>query len=406
MKKLIVIACMLCVNSSTFVFGQKKIDSITLYTNQATELKKADKLNDAISTLKNVVNINATKAPDFNNKSKALLLLSKYINEAKDTNNTKTEDTKEIINDALKNASSAIKLNAKVGDYYFTRAKIKFEYLFQPDSALVDLGKSILLDKSKIELYKYRLSIYKTAPNFACDKAIFDYTQLIKLDSTNIRYYYENKADCFKKINKQEAAILDYTFLINNYKDLKYNEQRGDAYIKLKKYQLGINDYTIIIKDRITKREIRLKRANAYFDNNSLDTAYYEYTNIKMEFDMASMNKEIATVTNKKYGTKLTQLDVDKSDKFLDIAKNDILWPYQLKTADDTKYYNKIKDALSNSLKANPYQYNAFFWMAELEFTIANYEAAKKNYLAANEIMPLNTEFIFRANKCDDMKKK
>lgn len=406
MKKLITLTIFFLITANGFIFGQKKIDSINLYTSKAIELKKADKLNDAIAELKNVINFSITKAADFNNKAKALILLCSYNRAARELNRTKVNDEKEISNLALKNATSAIKLNSKVADFYFTRAKIKYEYLNQADSALNDLGKSILLDKYNTDLYRYRLSIYKLAPNFTCDKATYDYTQLIKLDTANSRNYYENRAECFMKINKQDSAILDYTFLINKYQDLKYNEQRGDTYVAMKKYQLGINDYTIIIKNRMTKREIRIKRANAYYDNNSLDTAYYEYTNIKMEFDMASMNKEIATVINKIYGTKLTQLDIDKSDKFLDIAKNDILWPYQLKTADDTKYYNQIKEALSNSIKADPYQYNAYLWMAEMEYTVANYEAAKQNYLAAHKIMPLNPEFLFRANKSEAAKTK
>ncbi len=406
MKKLIVIVIIFCITSNALVFGQKKIDSISLYTTKAIELRKADKLNEAIAELKNVINIGTTKAPDFNNKAKSLMLLCNYNRAARELNKTKINDEIEISKLALKNATAAIKLNPKVGDFYFTRAKIKYEYLNQTDSALNDLGKSILLDKSNIDLYKYRLSIYKLAPNFPCDKATYDYTQLIKLDTVNSRNNYENRAECFMKINKQDSAILDYTFLINKYQDFKYNEQRGDAYVKIKKYQSGINDYTIIIKNRMTKRDIRIKRANAYYDNNSLDTAFYEYTNIKMEFDMASMNKEIAMVINKIYGTKLTQLDIDKSDKFLDIAKNDILWPYQLKTADDTKYYNQIKEALSNSIKADPYQYNAYLWMAEMEYTVANYEAAKQNYLAAHKIMPLNPEFLFRANKSEAAKTK
>jgi tetratricopeptide (TPR) repeat protein len=395
----------LLLNAVTSVFAQKKIDSINLITLKAIELKKENKIEDAITTLKKIIEIKTTKSEEFNSKIQGLMLLCDYSRLSNELEKNIAFE-KEITSLALTCSNNAIKLFPKVADGYFNRGKLNIDYLNKTDSALKDFDAYILLNKNNIEAYKYRLAIYKLPKYLSYNKLANDYSQLIRLDTNNTRSYYENRAECYLKLNKIELAILDYTFLINTYKDLKYNEQRGDLYVQLKKYQLGINDYTIIIKNRMTKREIRIKRANAYFDNNSLDTAYYEYTNIKMEFDMASMNKEIANVINKKYGAKLTQLDIDKSDKFLDIAKNDILWPYQLKTEDDKKYYNQIKEALTNSIKADPYQYNAYLWMAEIEFTIANYDAAKKNYLAAHEIMPLNPEFLFRANKSEAAKTK
>ena len=403
MKKLIVIVCLFL---NGILFGQIKTDPFTTHIDKALELKKADKLKEAIVELRQIENKSAITAKDLNNKATALILLMTYNKVAKDVNSSIAFDDTNIKMLALKNANSAIALNKNNGDYYLTRAKIKNEFLQQSDSALSDLNKSILLKNANIDALIYRAKIYDYSPNLHCIKSINDYSQLIKLDSSQRQFYYEKRADCYTKINKLDSAVQDLSYLINNYSNLKYYQLRGDQYIKLKKYQLGINDYTEIISKRSTDKDIKLKRADAYYNNNNLDNAFFEYTNIKMDFDMASMNKEIAKTLNKKYSTSLTQLDLDKSDKFLDIAKNDILWPYQLKTEDDKKFYGQIKAALSNSLKANPYQYNAYFWAAELEFAVANYEDAKKNYLAANEIMSLNPEFINRAKKCESIKSK
>ncbi len=386
------------------VFAQKKIDSIYILTQKAIKLKEENKVDRAIDQLKQIINVKTLKAEEYNLKAKSLMLLLDYIKIARELDKNKTYKVEEITSLALECANNALKLNTKVADFYFTRGKLNLKYVDQIDTALKDFNKYISLNKTNVEAYKYRISIYKLQKYLSYEKAIADYTKLIKLDTNNVRNYYENRAHCFIKINNIDSAIIDYTFLVNKYADFKYYEERGDLYIKQKKFQPGINDYTIIIKRKITEKNIRIKRANAYFDNNNLDTAFYEFTNIKMEFDMASMNKEIAATINKKYNTNLKQIDIDKSDKFLDVAKNDILWPYQLKTEDDLKYYNQIKEALYSSIKADPYQYNAYFWMAELEYTIANYDAAKKNYLAANEIMPLNAEFIFRANKSEAAK--
>lgn len=405
MKKVLFLNVFVLQFFTSSVLAQKKIDSLNLLLSRAVVFKNDNKFDEAIDVLKNLNNIKPLKKEDYNAKIDGLLLLCSYIDLSKSIEN-KQAVKKDLSTSTLGCINNAMKEFPKEMEFYFKRGKLNMSFLSLPDSALKDLNKYILAVKNNPEAYKLRAAIFLDPSKLNYKNAINDYSKLILIDTSNKKLYLENRAECYFKARKLDSAILDYSFLINRYKEMAHYEKRGDAFIELKKYQAGINDYGIIITDRITRKEVRLKRANAYFNNNNLDTAHYEYTNIKMEFDMFKLNKEIAITVNKIYGTKLTALDIDKSDKFLDIAKNDILWPAMLKSADDYKYYNQIKEALSNSIKANPYEYNAHFWLAEIEYTIANYTAAKKNYLAAHAIMPLNTEFLFRANKSEAAIKK
>lgn len=81
--------------------------------------------------------------------------------------------------------------------------------------ALADLDRAIRLKPADSELFEKRALVHVFSAGVAAfERAVIDYTEAIRLDSTNF-LYFERRGDLYSELNEQPRAVSDYENAIN-----------------------------------------------------------------------------------------------------------------------------------------------------------------------------------------------
>jgi tetratricopeptide (TPR) repeat protein len=110
------------------------------------------------------------------------------------------------------------------------------------------------------------------------DKAIFDFSKAIELDSGYANAYI-NRGSILKEKGEFKKALLDYNVVVKlNPDDLKALEERADLLFVDEAYQNAIEDYDELISKSYEKPSVYRKRADAKYFNFNYRGAIQDYS--------------------------------------------------------------------------------------------------------------------------------
>jgi tetratricopeptide (TPR) repeat protein len=131
--------------------------------------------------------------------------------------------------------------NLKQAEIHYKKGK-DFYNNKDRDNAILELDEAIKLYPNYKDAYYARAVVYWYFGN-ANDKAIADFTQVLKIDPDDYRALY-NRAGNYYSISDFDNAIADYTQLIKlNPTDYDSYRWRGRSYHKISNYSQALADY-------------------------------------------------------------------------------------------------------------------------------------------------------------------
>jgi len=185
--------------------------------------------------------------------------------------------------------SQFIKKNPKYGiaKAYLDRG-IAYSLANKPDSAIVDLDKSISLDPQKPYSYHFRGVSYADLKNY--DKAIADYSSAIKLDPEfKIAYYMRGLSFLNQEI--YEKALPEFSKVIEL--DKTYDKayyMRGQIFYLQETYEKALPEYSKVIELDETSDQAYLMRGRVYNKMGDYKKAISDWKEVK-KLNMGNLKK-------------------------------------------------------------------------------------------------------------------
>jgi tetratricopeptide (TPR) repeat protein len=217
------------------------------------------------------------------------------MNSKKSYNESKFEIAKSWID-------SAISLKPNNGSYYFIRSQNYIE-LIQPQSALDDLNKSILLDTLNCEAFNLRGLVFSELN--MTSEAIKDFNTSIRLNPVN-NPAYNNIGETYLISKNYSAAIESFNKAVKNRWNGKTFYNRGLAYYHLNK------DYVQVIKDMDSALSLDNTIIDAYYNRGLCYSHLKNYEKALSDFNTTlkmSVNHENALINRGVVYANLKQFD-------------------------------------------------------------------------------------------------
>lgn len=142
--------------------------------------------------------------------------------------------------EAIYNYTTAIKLDPEL-KYYKNRGLIFIE-MKDYTKAIIDFNEALKFDSTNSTLYFNRGYTQALSENY--ENAITDYSKAIYYDSTNAKVFV-NRGDLWSGIDEHQKAIFDFTSAIsvNNKDELAYFN-RAKEFTKIGMIEQAIDDYS------------------------------------------------------------------------------------------------------------------------------------------------------------------
>jgi tetratricopeptide (TPR) repeat protein len=148
------------------------------------------------------------------------------------------------------------------------------------------------LPKNKsIDYYKTKAQELKESGNY---KLALEACNIVISARPNSTWMYDLRGDVYTKLEKYDSAVLNYSQLINSFKDnsaVTFNK-RGVAYFFNGSYEAAIQDYNKAIELDTTYTAAFANLANAYFLKGDFESARYQYS-IALDKDPKNENFKI-----------------------------------------------------------------------------------------------------------------
>jgi tetratricopeptide (TPR) repeat protein len=178
-----------------------------------------------------------------------------------------------IIVEARDERAKSGKLTA--GDYL--DRGIFFESIEDYDMAISCYDDAIRLQPDMLATYYRRGTVYVI--NKENDKAIADYTQVIKLDPNDMPGYYAIRGALYDRKHEFDKAISDYTQAIKlGYNYAAYFHARGFMYAMKGNDAQALTDYTQAIKLDPNDSSSYFARGKVYLNQQNPEKALAEFT--------------------------------------------------------------------------------------------------------------------------------
>jgi tetratricopeptide (TPR) repeat protein len=143
------------------------------------------------------------------------------------------------------------------------------------EKAIADFTQLIKLDPKTAFRYRDRARVYHVKKEH--EKALVDYTEAIKLASQTAGFY-EERGIVYAEVNEYEKALADLTRAIElqpSRARLYYS--RGRIFLKIKDYQQAIIDFTSAIELDVTYKGAYVQRGYAYLWLKKSELAYADF---------------------------------------------------------------------------------------------------------------------------------
>lgn len=209
----------ICVSAYIPASGQEKPPYLQL-TDEALQLRKAKRLDDAISAANKAVEI-CPRMPDPY-WIRGIIL----------------RDKKEY-DSAIKDFDRALELNPRLSNVLGDRARTRYLYLNDPDGALPDFTASLELYKDKTNLL-YRGQIYARKKQY--ELAIDDFSSAIELDPT-FALAFKGRAEAKGSAGRFREAVDDYANLLKQDPAAQNYANRGVYLFYLKRTDDSLADF-------------------------------------------------------------------------------------------------------------------------------------------------------------------
>jgi tetratricopeptide (TPR) repeat protein len=166
----------------------------------------------------------------------------------------------------------------KIADKYIRdpRNQVKDDYQFQYGIPNFDQRSRERSSEDYTDALNNRGSIYQSMKEY--DKAIADYTEVIRLDPRNVYALY-NRGRSYQNKEDYDRAIADYTVVIRlNPQDAFAFYHRGYVYQSKKRYDRAIADYSVVIWLDPQDADAFSNRGHAYQSMKEYDRAIADFT--------------------------------------------------------------------------------------------------------------------------------
>jgi tetratricopeptide (TPR) repeat protein len=220
------------------------------------------------------------------------------------------------------------------------------------------------------------------------DTAIADFTEAIRLDSNNARFYFY-RGVAYRSKNDNDRAISDFDNAIRlnpNLANAYLN--RASVYLNIKKdYDRAISDYDNAIRLNPNYAGAYLDRGVAYWNKNDYDRAISDYDNsirLNPNYAMAYNNRGNAYYSKSDYDRAISDYgNAIRLDPNLAMAYNNRSRAYRNKG----DYDRAISDG-SNAIRLNPNYADAYLGRGNAYYQKKDYDQAIADFEAALRINP------------------
>jgi tetratricopeptide (TPR) repeat protein len=227
--------------------------------NEAEKLVESKELIDvekALESIKKAIEINPN---DFN-----YWLLNKKILVTLSNKTSDSDKKKNYLNDAITSINKVIELNGEKADYFYDKSKI-FASLVDYPSAIIEIKKAIEIAPDNSLYHYYSGDLYFNFKDY--QTAISSYTKAIELNGKESDYYYW-RGRAKKNTKDIKGALDDFTKSIelNNKNAMAYNSRALLKQRELKDLEGAKQDFDLAISINSSYKE---NRSNLEFQMKS-----------------------------------------------------------------------------------------------------------------------------------------